>query len=117
MLVDASRVRKGIAADDGLVRRGREADDLCQLLACGVELFELEVVLDGILIAADAQRGSDFFQRRIACALADAVDGALYLTRSAFNRCQGVGDGQSQIVVAVRGKDHFIRTWHALTDS
>src|SRR5580698_6547660 len=77
MLVDACLMREGIAADDGLVRRRRKADDLRQLLAYREELIELEVVVDGELIAADAQRGSDFFQSRIACTLTDAVDGAL----------------------------------------
>ena len=42
------------------------------------------------------------FQRGVAGALADAVDGALHLAHAGADRGQRVGDGEAQVVVVVR---------------
>ena len=56
-------------------------------------------------VAADVQRHHDLLERRVAGPLADAVDGALDLTRAALDRRQRVGDRQAEVVVAVRAED------------
>ena len=53
-------------------------------------------------IGAHLQRHHDLFERRVAGALADAVDRALDLARAGLHRGQRIGDRQSEIVVAMR---------------
>ena len=57
--------------------------------------------LERQLVAAGIQRHDDFFQRGISRTFADAVDGALDLTRAALHRRQRIRYGQAQIVMAV----------------
>ena len=54
---------------------------------------------------ARGERGGDLFECGVAGALADAVDGALDLTRAAVDAGERVGDGHAEVVVAVRGED------------
>ncbi len=58
-------------------------------------------VVDLVIIVARAQGHDDFLQRRVAGALADAVDGAFDLPRAVFDGRQRIGDGQAQIVMAM----------------
>ena len=62
------------------------------------------------------QRHHDLFERRVAGALADAVDRALDLPGAAFDRGERIRDGQAEIVVAVRAEDHPIGMRHALAN-
>ena len=71
-------------------------------------------VLNGSRSDAHARRHDDFLERRVAGALADAVDGALDLTRAAGQRRQRIGDGEAEIVVAVRAPDHLVGAGHAV---
>ena len=109
MLVDAGLVRKGVGADDGLVGRAAEADALGKQLAGGVEAIHADVVGVGEFVAADHEGGGDLFESGVAGAFADAVDGALDLTRAGLDTGDGVGDGHAEIVVAVRGEDDRCR--------
>ena len=52
-------------------------------------------------VAAGLDRHDDLFERGVAGALADAVDGALDLPRAAFDAGERVGDRQAEVVVAV----------------
>ena len=52
-------------------------------------------------IAAGSNRHDDLLQRCVSGAFADAVDRPFDLPRSRANRCQGVGHGQAEVVVAV----------------
>ena len=65
-------------------------------------------------IGAGLDRHHDLFQRRVARALAEPVDGAFDLPRAARTARQAIGDGQAQIVVAMRREDGLIRVRHAL---
>jgi hypothetical protein len=58
---------------------------------------------------ADLQRHHQLFQRAVARALADAVDGAFHAARAAFDRRQRVGDRQAQVVVAVHVHHHVLQ--------
>ena len=64
-------------------------------------------------VGPDAQRHHDLFERRVAGALADAVDRALDLAHAALDRRQAVGDGEAEIVVAVRAEDGAVGVRHA----
>ena len=63
------------------------------------------------------QRHHDLLERRVAGALADAVDRALHLTRAALDRRQRVGHRQAEIVVAVRAEDDLVGVRDALADA
>jgi len=85
VLVNAGLVGKGVVADDGFVGRGLEGDDLAEDLAGGIEIFKLDAGRDSVAVAADVEGGGDLFESRVACALTDAVDGALYLACAVFD--------------------------------
>ncbi len=80
VLVNPGLVRERVAADDGLVRLNRFAGQRGQHLARGIDLAGLDAGGVRQPIRADARRHDDFLERRIAGALADAVDRALDLT-------------------------------------
>ena len=65
---------------------------------------------------ADAERHHDLFERRVAGPLADAVDRALDLAHAALNGREAVGDGQAEVVVAVRAEDGLVGIRHAAAD-
>jgi len=67
-------------------------------------------------VAACADRHHDFFQSRIAGTFTEAVDGALNLPRTAGHTGQGIGNCQTQIVVAVHGEDGLIAVRHPFAD-
>ena len=58
------------------------------------------------------ERHDDFFERGVARALAEAVDGTFDLARAACDGGKGVGRGHTKVVVAVGCEDNIIRTWH-----
>ena len=58
------------------------------------------------------QAHDDLFQRGVARALADAVDGALDLPDAGGNRGMRVGDGQAEVVVAMRAEHGAVRVRH-----
>ena len=62
----------------------------------------------GIGVGARLQDHDDLFERAVAGALADAVDGAFDLPRAGFDGRQRVGHRQAQIVVAVHADDGAI---------
>ena len=55
------------------------------------------------------ERGSNLFKRGITGALADAVDGALHLPCARVDGGQRVRNGQTKVVVAVRGEHDSLR--------
>ena len=61
-----------------------------------------------IAVGAHPHGHDDFFQRCIAGALADAVDGALHLARTGLHSRERVRDRQAEVVVAVRGNSNFV---------
>src|SRR5258708_6996805 len=100
VLVDPGLMGKSVAADDGFVRLGLESDNLRQQAACGIDFLRVDGGRIWQLRLANVQSHHDLFQRRIAGALANAVDGAFHLPRARLDRGQGVGHGQTQILVA-----------------
>ena len=82
------------------------ANSACELIA--------GVVRQAVL--PDAQRHHELFERRVAGALADAVDRALDLPDAALDRREAVGDREAEVVVAVRAEDRAIGVRHAADD-
>ncbi len=67
----------------------------------------------GQRITAHAQRHHDLLHRRIAGALANAIDGAFDLPRAALDPRERVGDRKAQIVMAMDGEDRLVRIRHS----
>ena len=58
-------------------------------------------------LRARAQRHDDFLQRRVARALADAIDRALDLACAGLERGQRIGDRQPEVIVAMHRNHGF----------
>ena len=113
VLMDAAFMRERIPADDRLVVLHRERRcDRYKFRGArqhrGVDLIPVRK-----LVVANVDRHHDFFQRGIAGAFADAVDGAFDLPRTACQTSQRVGNGHAEIVVAMHGEHGFVRVRHA----
>ena len=101
VLVDARLVGEGVAADDRLVGLHRVAGHVRDQPAGAGDLLGLDLRLGVEVVAARADRHDDLFERGVAGALADAVDGALDLGRAGAHRGERVGRRQTEVVVAV----------------
>ena len=62
-------------------------------------------VVQGIAVVAGLEDHDDLFERAVAGALADAVDGAFDLARAGFDGGERVGDGEAEIVMAMDADD------------
>ena len=106
-------MREGVLAHDRLVvlhREGRDGRD--QLRGAG-QHRRLDARLVGQHVAASADRHHDFFQRRIARPLAEAVDRALDLPCAARDAGQRIGDREAEIVMAMGREDRLVGIRHA----
>ncbi len=108
VLVDAGLVGEGVFADDRLVALDVQACERADEAADGDELFGVDARGEGEGVLAGLDSHDDFFQRGVAGAFADAVDGAFNLARAAADGGEGVGDGEAQVVVTVGGKNNFV---------
>src|SRR5579862_3437103 len=79
VLVDARRVREGVGSDDGLVRLDKDSRHGGNHAAGFVDFLRADVVLDAVVVEACGDCHYDLFQRGIAGALANAIDGTLNL--------------------------------------
>ncbi|MNJ40067.1 hypothetical protein D3C77_349520 [compost metagenome] len=105
VLVDPGLVGEGVQADDRLVAGDDAFRHLAQGLGGPHQAAALGGDRDAIAVRAGAQGHDDLFDRGVAGPFADAVDRAFDLTRPALDGGQGVGDGQTQVVVGVRRED------------
>ena len=64
-------------------------------------------------VVAHAHRHHDLFQRGIAGALADAVDGAFDLPRARLHAGERIGDRHAEIVVAMHREHRLVGIRHA----
>jgi len=112
VLMDSGFVRERVVADDWLVGRDRLSDDLRQQARGRVDLARVDARTHAHQVVARLHGHHDFFQRAVARALADSVDGAFDLTRAVAHRGQRICDSQAEIVVAVRTPDNFVGAWN-----
>ncbi len=105
VLVDAGLVREGVLADHCLVVLHREGGDRRDELGGAHQHGRLDAGGVGQHVAAGADGHDDLFQRGVAGALAQPVDGALDLAGAASEAGQRIGDREAEVVVAVCGED------------
>ena len=70
----------------------------------------------GRMSGAHARGHHELFERRVPGALADPVDRAFDLASTGSHRSDGVGDGQPEVVVAMRAERRVTRVRHPLND-
>ena len=109
MLVDTGFVREGIGPHDRLVARGRAVGHLRKDAARRHDLGGVDIGRDPERVGASFQRHHDILERAIAGALANAVDGAFDLPRTATYRSQRIGYRHAEIVVTMGRKDRVRR--------
>jgi len=110
VLVDAALVRKGVGADDGLVRLHEHAAVVRDHAARGPDVNGAHPCPQAphLPLPAQGDRHDDLLEAGVARALADAVDRALDLPRAGHRARQAVGRGQAQVVLAVGGQHHGV---------
>ena len=104
VLVDAGLVLERVAAHDGLVGlhgvAGQAGD---QPRGLG-DLARVDLRREADVLLARLEQHHDLLQRRVARALAEAVDRALHLARARLQAGERVRHGQTEVVVAVDGQ-------------
>ncbi len=115
VLVDACLVCERICTDDRLGRCNSNAGNGLDHAACTVDLGGLDVAADTEVIGTGLERHDALLHGGVACALADAVDGALDLVNTGFNACQRVCNCHAEVVVHVAGQDYVLDTLGVLT--
>src|SRR5580698_7982572 len=108
-------MRKRVRADYRFVRRYLRSGDFGQHAARREKMLELDIRRHAKTFLADGQSDHDFFKRRVACTLADAVDRTFNLTHASANRRKRIRHRHSQIVVAMRAERHALRIAEVLT--
>ena len=101
-------VRERVAPDDRLVGLhdvARQARDEARRAR---ELARRDRRVQARHVAARGEQHHDLLERRVARALADAVDRALDLARARERARVGVGDREAEVVVAVRRDDDVL---------
>src|SRR6185369_8917515 len=103
VLVNARFVRKGVGADDRLVRLHDHAGAHADQAAGADQLRGVDAGAQTEHGLTRLQRHHDLFERGVASAFADAVDRDFGLARTGHDAGQGVGSREAQVVVAVHG--------------
>src|SRR5258706_9777718 len=114
ILMDAGFVGEGVASDDGFVGLNGDTGNFAEQLARRKKMLGGNTCFVRIAVVAYAHRHDDLFERSVAGALADAVDGALNLTGSGGDRGHRVGDSHAKIVVAVGGDSDVLDSLDAV---
>ena len=107
-------MRERVPSDDRLVVLHRKRSNGRYELRRPHEHLRVDPCRERHRIVAHLHRHHDFFERGIACPLADAVDRAFDLPSARTHSGKRICDGHAEIVMAVDGKDRLIRVWHAL---
>jgi len=110
-------VREGIRADDGLVRLDGDARELADQAAERIDTRRIHARGHPIVVLPGPQGHHDLFQGSVPGTLADAIDGALDLPRTAEDARQRIGGGHPQVVVAVHGNGRFLYAANVLHDA
>ncbi len=104
--MDARLVREGIAPHDGLVGLDREAGQVADQAAGIADLLGVDAVAADLELGGTrSQRHDHLFERRVAGAFAETVDGDLHLSRPGLHSRQRVGCGKAEVVVAMDADD------------
>src|SRR5262245_25882825 len=104
--MDSRFMRECVTADYGFVRLHSEAHDLREHLAGWIKFLSVDAGFKRHPICTHAQGHHNLFQRSVAGALADAVDGAFDLTGPGIDCRETVSHGHSKIVVTMNADDY-----------
>ena len=108
VLVNTGFVSESVCAYDGLVERGCLTDDVIYELGCVVKsccVYARGIFVD---IGACTHCHNNLFKRSVAGALAETVYRTFDLRCAAENACKGVGNAETEVVVAVNGEIYHI---------
>ncbi len=107
ILVDAGGMGESIGAYNSLVGLDGHAHRIGDQPADGVQFagFDAGIKAELFVLADDHD---DFFEGGIAGAFAQAVDGAFDLAGAAADAGDGIGGGETQVVMTMAGKDGLI---------
>ena len=107
-------MRERIPADDRLVVLHRERGRRRHELRGARQHGRIDIGPERQHVVAGLDRHHDLFQRRIAGALADAVDGAFDLARAAVHAGQRIRHRHAEIVMAMHREHRLVGIRHAL---
>ena len=119
VLMDAGGVREGVTAYDGFVGLHRHVHQAGDEAAGGVYALGVDVCVDAEARVVTLEDHGHFFERGVAGALADAIDGHFRLACAGQNAGHGVGRRHAEVVVTVYGEDclvHAIDMLHEVAD-
>src|SRR5260370_38289975 len=108
MLMTAVLGSEGITSSNSFVWLLRNTTKFTQQLAGCKQMRTYNTGFVGIAVGANPHGHDNFFERRVAGALADAIDCALHLARACGDCGQGVGHGKTQIVVTGGWDRYFL---------
>ena len=106
-------MRKCIVADNCLVGLDDDTGKGRDHPAGIVQLFSDNTGIKVVQVTPDFQCHDNLFKRSISCTLSDAVDGALNLPCTMFQRAETVCHGKAKVVMAVHADDGFSDIRHA----
>ena len=112
ILMDTAFMRKGVFANDGLVKLHRETRHRADPARNMHDLFSIDVGEERHDVSPHTERHNNFFQSGVARALAQTIDRAFDLPCAAFNSRQRVRRRHAQIVMAMGGENHIFCTRH-----
>ena len=101
VLMDTTRVGKGVTPYYGLVRLHRHVHQARHHPRRRIDLHRVDVRLDAQLLVTLQYHGY-LLERRVTRTLSDAVHGHLHLPGSRHHTAEGVGRSHTQIIVAMR---------------
>ena len=113
--MDAGFVCERIRADNGLGRGNGNAGDGLNHAACAVNLSGFDIAADAEVVGAGLERHGAFLHGSVACALADAVDGAFDLVDTGFNARERVCNRHAEVVVHMAGQNDLLDAVGVLT--
>ena len=106
VLVDPALMGKSVFAHDGLVGLRLDTGDGGDQAAGGIDLTGVDLRMQvTVIVGADIECHDHLFEGGIAGTFPQSVDGALDLAGPLVHRFEGVGDGQTQVVVVVHRDD------------
>ncbi len=103
---------KGIRTDDGLVRLNRKSGDTGYQARGSDNLRGINLSLHRKDILTGAHRHDNFFQRSIAGALTQTINGTFDLPCALHDGSEGVGNRQTEVIVAMHRKNCLVCVRH-----
>ena len=101
VLMDTGFVRKGVGPHNGFIGLDGNAGIVTDQFTDPGQLGGVDIGIQVQHLVAGLQRHNHFFKGSVAGSFADAVDGDLCLAGTGTDAGEGIGRGQTQVVMAV----------------